>query len=90
MSSQNKEWLLKLAGEANERHEQFKKFICHTEDLPKLTDWARNCGNNIEPVYYACKLLPDEANLENSLAKTGKPIDQNTPAGSCNREDLKN
>jgi hypothetical protein len=92
MSSQNKEWLLKLAGEANERHEQFKKFICHTEDLPKLTDWARNWRKQyIEPVYYACKVTsPDEANLENSLAKTGKPIDQNTPAGSCTREDLKN
>ena len=92
MSSQNKEWLLKLAGESNERHEQFKKFICHTEDLPKLTDWARNWRKQyIEPVYYACKVTsPDEANLENSLAKTGKPIDQNTPAGSCTREDLKN
>ena len=61
MSSQNKEWLLKLAGEANERHEQFKKIICHTEDLPKLTDWARNWRKQyIEPVYYACKVTsPD-------------------------------
>ena len=83
MSSQNKEWLLKLAGEANERHEQFKKFICHTEDLPKLTDWARNWRKQyIEPVYYACKVIsPDEARLENSTAKTGKQMDQNTPAG---------
>jgi hypothetical protein len=75
--------LLKLAGEANERHEQFKKFICHTEDLPKLTDWARNWRKQyIEPVYYACKVIsPDEARLENSTAKTGKQMDQNTPAG---------
>jgi hypothetical protein len=38
MDSQNKEWLHKLAKEANERHEQFREFICHTEELPELAE----------------------------------------------------
>jgi hypothetical protein len=101
MSSQNKEWLLKLAGEANERHEQFKRFICHTEDLPKLTDWARNWRKQyIEPIYYTCEVKPHkEITLNDSPIETGKlpddlntaacklPVDQKTPVGSCMRED---
>ena len=101
MSSQNKEWLLKLAGEANERHEQFKRFICHTEDLPKLTDWARNWRKQyIEPIYYTCEVKPPkEITLNDSPIETGKlpddlntaacklPVDQTTPVGSCTRED---
>jgi hypothetical protein len=59
MSTENKVWLLKLAGEANARHEQFRRFICHTEELPKLTDWARTWRKQfIEPVYYTCELPP--------------------------------
>jgi hypothetical protein len=101
MSSQNKEWLLKLAGEANERHEQFKRFICHTEDLPKLTDWARNWRKQyIEPIYYTCEVKPHkEITLNDSPIKTGKLpgdlntaackllVEQKTPVGSCMRED---
>jgi hypothetical protein len=101
MSSQNKDWLLKLAGEANERHEQFKRFICHTEDLPKLTDWARNWRKQyIEPIYYTCEVKPPkEINLNDSPIETGKltddlnaavsklPVDQKTPVGTCTRED---
>ena len=104
MSSENKEWLLKLAREANDRHEQFKRFICHTEDLPKLTDWARNWRKQyIEPIYYTCEVKPpEETTLKDQPVKTGKvagslvtatcklPVDQNVPAGSCNREDPKN
>ena len=104
MSSQNKDWLLKLSGEANERHEQFKRFICHTEDLPKLTDWARNWRKQyIEPIYYTCEVKsPKETTLNDLPIKTGKvadglntttcklPVDRNVPAGNCNREDPKN
>ena len=104
MSSQNKDWLLKLSGEANERHEQFKRFICHTEDLPKLTDWARNWRKQyIEPIYYTCEVKPPKETTLNDLpVKTGKvadglnttvcklPVDRNVPAGSCNRVDPKN
>jgi hypothetical protein len=92
MSSENKEWLIKLAGEANARHEQFRKFICHTEDLPELTDWARNWRKqHIEPVYYACKVEPSaETKSADSSSKAEKPVDKNIPAGSCTREDLKN
>ena len=92
MSSENKEWLIKLAGEANARHEQFRKFICHTEDLPELTDWARNWRKqHIEPVYYACKVEPSaETKSADSSSKAEKPADKNIPAGSCTREDLKN
>jgi len=104
MSSQNKDWLLKLAKEANERHEQFKRFICHTEDLPKLTDWARNWRKQfIEPNYYSCEVQPlEETALQDASLKNGKlagglnavtsksTMDQKTPAGSCTRVDLKN
>jgi uncharacterized protein YjbJ (UPF0337 family) len=97
MSSQNKEWLLKLAREANERHEQFKRFICHTEDLPKLTDWARNWRKQyIEPIYYTCEVKPpEETTLPDSpgglnVATCKLPVEQSTPVGSCTREDLKN
>ena len=97
MSSQNKEWLLKLAREANERHEQFKRFICHTEDLPKLTDWARNWRKQyIEPIYYTCEVKPpEETTLPDSpggldVATCKLPVEQSTPGGSCIREDLKN
>jgi hypothetical protein len=92
MSSENKEWLLKLAREANDRHEQFKRFICHTEDLPKLTDWARNWRKQyIEPIYYTCEVNPvDEAPPKDVSSKMGKPAEQNVPVNSCTREDLKN
>ena len=104
MSSENKEWLLKLASEANARHEQFKRFICHAEDLPKLTDWARNWRKQyVEPVYYTCEVKPPkEINPNAPSVKTGKaagslntaacklPVDQNMPAGICNRENPKN
>ena len=74
MSSRNKKWLLKLAAESNERHEQFKRFICHTEDLPKLTDWARNRRKQyIEPVYYTCEVKPaQQGTLKDSPTKTGE------------------
>ena len=59
MDSPDKEWLLKLADEANVRHEQFKEFVCHTEELPLLAEWARNWRKQyIEPVYYNCKVKP--------------------------------
>jgi len=92
MSSENKEWLLKLAREANDRHEQFKRFICHTEDLPKLTDWARNWRKQyIEPIYYTCEVNPlDGAPPKDVSSKMGKPAEQNVPVNSCTREDLKN
>jgi hypothetical protein len=104
MNSDNKEWLLKLAREANDRHEQFKRFVCHTEDLPKLTDWARNWRKQyIEPIYYACEVKPPgEINPNAPPAKNVKeaeslntaacklPVDQNMPASSCNRKDPKN
>jgi len=104
MNSDNKEWLLKLAREANDRHEQFKRFVCHTEDLPKLTDWARNWRKQyIEPIYYACEVKPPgEINPNAPPAKNVKeaeslntaacklPVDQNMPAGICNRENPKN
>jgi hypothetical protein len=92
MCQENKEWLLKLAGEADERHEQFRRFICHTDDLPKLTDWARNWRKlYIEPVYYTCKVpTPAEAKTVNSAAKQEKTAEQKAPIGSCTREDLKN
>ena len=55
MSSQNAEWLSRLAEEANERHEKYKKYVCHKDDLPVLTNWAREWRKRyIEPVYYAC------------------------------------
>ena len=57
MDSANSEWLLELAEEASERHEQFKSFICETKDLPELSEWARNWRKkHIEPVYYTCKV----------------------------------
>ena len=101
MSSQNKDWLLKLAAEANERHEQFRRFICHTEDLPKLTDWARNWRKQyIEPIYYTCEVKPPkEITLNDSPLETGKllddlnaaacklPVNQKTAVGSCARKD---
>jgi hypothetical protein len=97
MSSRNKEWLLRLAGEANERHEQFKRFICHTEGLPNLTDWARNWRKQyIEPIYYTCEVKPpEETTLPDSpggldVATCKLPVEQSTPGGSCIREDLKN
>jgi len=82
MSSRNKEWLLRLAGEANERHEQFKRFICHTDGLPHLTEWARNWRKQyIEPIYYICEVQPpDETTLKASPTTTGKLHDRlNTP-----------
>ena len=77
MSSQNKEWLLKLGAEANDRHEQFKGFICHTEDLPDLTDWARNWRKQyIEPVYYTCEVKPpEETALKDSPAACTLPAE---------------
>ncbi|MDP2730269.1 MAG: hypothetical protein Q8O55_07295, partial [Dehalococcoidales bacterium] len=47
--------MLKLAEEATERHEQFRSFICHEEDLPLLADWARDWRKkHVEPIYYSC------------------------------------
>ncbi|MDP2729563.1 MAG: hypothetical protein Q8O55_03660 [Dehalococcoidales bacterium] len=55
MSKQNEKWLLELAEEATERHEQFRSFICHEDDLPQLGDWARGWRKkHIEPIYYSC------------------------------------
>ena len=104
MDSQNKEWLLKLAKEANERHKQFKEFICHIEELPELTEWARNWRKHyIEPNYYTCKVkLPDKAKLVIATPESAKqtsgvnsvasklPADGDTPATSCSiREERK-
>ena len=104
MDSQNKEWLLKLAKEANDRHEQFRAFICHKEDLPQLAEWARNWRKqHIEPIYYTCKVKPqNEARLEdaaimakgqpnlNSVA-VKLPAASDIPVTNCSiREDQKN
>ena len=76
MSSQNKEWLLKLAAEANERHEQYKRFICHTDDLPKLTDWARNWRKQyIEPIYYTCGVKLHSENKTEDTVKRDRKTD---------------
>ncbi len=57
MDAINKKWLLKLAEEATERHEQFIGFICHKSDLPELTEWCRGWRkNHIEPTYYTCQV----------------------------------
>jgi len=57
MDNANSEWLLELAEEASERHEQFKGFICETQDLPELAEWARNWRKkHLERVYYTCKV----------------------------------
>ena len=105
MDSQNEVWLHKLAKEANERHEQFKEFICHKEDLPELAEWARNWRKqNIEPIYYTCKINPHhKATLQDANAKGGKQTrslkstaneltsNANLPATSCSiREAQKN
>lgn len=55
MDPANNKWLIEMSKEANEKHENFMKFICHVEELPLLTDWARGWRKkHIEPVYYAC------------------------------------
>ena len=105
MDSQNREWLRKLATEANQRHEQFREFICHTEELPELADWARNWRKHyIEPNYYTCKVKqPDKAKSVAASLETVKltsgvkaiagklPTDGNTPVTGCSlREDSKN
>jgi hypothetical protein len=84
MSSQNKDWLLKLAAEANERHEQFRRFICHTEDLPKLTDWARNWRKQyIEPIYYICEVKPPEETILNNSSRKLEKLPDDLNAGIC-------
>uniref|UniRef100_A0A6M3IRC7 Putative aspartyl protease n=1 Tax=viral metagenome TaxID=1070528 RepID=A0A6M3IRC7_9ZZZZ len=56
MDSVNRDWLLELADEASERHEQFKGFVCQDKELPALSEWARGWRKkHIEPVYYTCK-----------------------------------
>ena len=62
MDSQNKEWLSRLAKEADDRHQQFKEFICHKDAMPQLAEWARNWRKQyIEPLYYACEVKPVKA-----------------------------
>jgi hypothetical protein len=104
MDSQNREWLLQLAKEANERHEQFREFICHKDDLPQLAEWARNWRKqHIEPIYYTCKVKPhDQAELEDTTKATKRkphpasdaaklPEAGDIPVTSCSiREDQKN
>ena len=56
MDPSNKELLLAIADEADEKHSGFKDFICHTEDLPELAEWARLTRKKLEPIYYSCKV----------------------------------
>jgi hypothetical protein len=57
MDTANRDWLLKLSEEATEKHEQFRGFVCHKEDLPPLSEWARNWRKeHVEGVYYACRV----------------------------------
>jgi hypothetical protein len=56
MDSLNSKLLSKLAGEADEKHDGFKEFICHKDGLPELAEWARSWRKKIEPIYYACRI----------------------------------
>jgi hypothetical protein len=68
MDKPNRDWLLKLADEATEKHEQFKEFICHKDDLPPLAEWGRSWRkNHIEPVYYVCS--GKKAKLQDALGE---------------------
>jgi len=65
----NGEMLFDLAEEAKDKHMKMRGFLCHQEDEPEFSDWARQWRKTkLEPVYYhkSCKLKLKDAELEDS------------------------
>ena len=67
-NKENAKLLWTLAGDAKERHQQIKGFLCHKEDAPEFGDWSRQWRKKFEPIYYrTCVVkVKDSGELEDA------------------------